>query len=246
MKYFSTTSAFLGLVLSACTGAQLVTSPRDSIGGIDGDILEEPIDEVVDGEGTEAPEEIVTSTPEELWPTARTTTINRKNFLKQGTIQALSSGDVAVDHLVGDVIEFTSSSPVEISVQSEGLGIQGGFPVGYQINHNNDTNESEAMVFTLPEGCIGVDIHVSRLFKDEGSGERFGYLLLDENQSVVAVGSSEGLKYKKNSTHRGRLRVKGFAKYLIVYGLAMPIPKSADDSSDFLVEKIKAFFVDEL
>ena len=129
--------------------------------------------------------------------------------------------------------------PAVMTDHPDGIGIDGGAVASYQINHDPVTGESETITFELPENTFEIDLHISRLFKTEGSGERMGYQVLNDDMEVVHEGDSSEMKYKKDSNHRGVIRIRKLGSFLVVFGLEMETPTSSADSSDFLIEKLR-------
>lgn len=154
----------------------------------------------------------------------------------------LSEFDSTVE--VGESVVLTEGSG-KITYHKEGSGVEGGSPVSYQINHDPVTDETEALAFKLPDHVQEVNVHLSRLFKNEGSGERAGLIALDKDGQVILkeVLDANNLRYKND--HQGRIKIEVQAKYLIFYALPYSDSDSKKgDSSDYLVEKIHYKFLE--
>lgn len=163
-----------------------------------------------------------------------------KNNWKHTTVTAFDLGDFDNMVEVGDSIAIEDGTGV-VSTHTNGIGVNGGSPVPPQINHDPVTGKSEALVFELPDYVYSVKIMLSNLYKNEGSGERAGYLVLNESKEVVEKGILDAttLKYKKNSQHEATVKFDIQGKYIVLYALEYDDRSSRpNDSSDFYVRYI--------
>lgn len=128
-----------------------------------------------------------------------------------------------------------------------GIGVDGLTPVPRQINHNNRGDKTEVLLISFPTslGVRGIDIQVSRLFKDEEGGERGALKLLNKEGKDVDnfILDVETIDYQNR--HEGSLEITGATpnlKSILFYSLPYASGDRKRDSSDYFVNSLTITF----
>lgn len=164
-------------------------------------------------------------------------TLKYGSKLEWNNVKALDFG-----HAILNNNQFEFSDEGELAVASNGIGVKGGVHAPDQINHDPVTGESQSLLFELPKKTLGLNLVVSNLYKNEGSGERGIIYILNKDKEVIAkkVIGPKMKKYKsEDQNHVGQVKLRGLfgAKYALVQ--ALPYVDGSGrpdtDSGDFFV-----------
>ena len=161
-------------------------------------------------------------------------------------VTSLEPGELVLPEriVVGEFvsIERTQNERRLFDIANNGLiGLEGGFPVSEQFNHNAETGEVEAIALKI-EDEIKVRVSFSHLYAREG--ERAIMITLDENGEIIkrrVVGW--GKKHQETNRHerKASIQTKG-AKVLLIFPYEYKKGFYRDgDSSDFFIKEIITF-----
>lgn len=166
--------------------------------------------------------------------------IGAKGKWKRGDIKAYSS-----DYIKPCIVPETTEPEVLVTDKTYGLGVKGGKVVPDQINHDPETDEYQQVQIDFKTSVKAARVVLSRLFKNEGSGERAKWIVYDEDGNVLKEGIVDKLNYKfRKNQHEVVVDInveKGECfKYMVIGPLPYEDPsRRPTDSSDFYIKKLK-------
>ncbi|MDA9189390.1 hypothetical protein N9O57_00240 [bacterium] len=166
-----------------------------------------------------------------------------KKMLRSQKVSVLTQDEFDYKMEIGDKVN-ESSDATTISQHADGIGVEGGQgDVAYQINHDNSLDQSEAVVFELEDNTFEIRVRLARLFKNEETGERAGYMILNSDREIIQKETFDetNSKYLKNSQHELVANIKTFGKYLVIF--AAPLIDSKGSNSDFLIRNIRTKYL---
>ncbi|MGJ3259318.1 MAG: LamG-like jellyroll fold domain-containing protein [Rhodospirillales bacterium] len=135
----------------------------------------------------------------------------------------------------------------QVTFTSDGIGVagtQGGMPVPDQINHDNNTGESQALGINLGGSTSSATLTVSRLFNNEDGGEQGVWQAYDADGNLVGEGSlnSSTVDYSgSNNTGTAEISLPdgGSFQYLVFTATDTGNDQNQNDSSDFFVRALQ-------
>ena len=140
-----------------------------------------------------------------------------------------------------------SLADAEISFASNGIGVEGtqnGMPAPDQINHDNDTGQSEALGINLGGETSSATLTVSNLFKNEDGGEQGAWQAFDADGNLVGEGvlNASTVDYSGSSnvgTAEISLPDGAPFQYLVFTATDTGGDNNQNDSSDFFIRALQ-------
>ena len=140
-----------------------------------------------------------------------------------------------------------SLADAEISFASNGIGVEGtqnGMPAPDQINHDNDTGQSEALGINLGGETSLATLTVSNLFNNEDGGEQGAWQAFDADGNLVGEGvlNASTVDYSGSSnvgTAEISLPDGAPFQYLVFTATDTGGDNNQNDSSDFFIRALQ-------
>ncbi|WNJ98133.1 LamG-like jellyroll fold domain-containing protein [Thalassospiraceae bacterium LMO-JJ14] len=140
-----------------------------------------------------------------------------------------------------------SLADAEISFASNGIGVEGtqsGMPAPDQINHDNDTGQSEALGMNLGGETSSATLTVSNLFNNEDGGEQGVWQAFDADGNLVGEGvlNASTVDYSGSSnvgTAEIALPDGAPFQYLVFTATDTGGDNNQNDSSDFFIRALQ-------
>lgn len=141
-----------------------------------------------------------------------------------------------------------SLADAQVSFESHGIGVEGsqnGMPAPDQINHDETTDESEALGVNLGGETTSATVTVSRLFETEDGGEQGNWQAFDADGNLVGEGTlnAQTVDYgSSNNLGTAEISLPDGApfQYLVFTSTDTVNDSNSNDSSDFFVRAIQA------
>ena len=135
----------------------------------------------------------------------------------------------------------------QVTFTSDGIGVagtQGGMPVPDQINHDNNTGQSQALGIDLGGSTSSATLTVSRLFNNEDGGEQGVWQAYDADGNLVGEGTlnASTVDYSgSNNTGTAEISLPdgGSFQYLVFTATDTGNDQNQNDSSDFFVRALQ-------
>ncbi|MEQ8321211.1 MAG: LamG-like jellyroll fold domain-containing protein [Rhodospirillales bacterium] len=140
-----------------------------------------------------------------------------------------------------------SLADAEVSFTSAGIGVEGtqnGMPAPDQINHDNDTGQSEALGINLGGETSSATLTVSNLFNNEDGGEQGNWQAFDADGNLVGEGvlNASTVDYSGSSnvgTAEISLPDGAPFQYLVFTSSDTGNDNNQNDSSDFFIRALQ-------
>jgi len=155
--------------------------------------------------------------------------------------------DFGTSYLNGNGQLDPSLADAQISFASNGIGVEGtqnGMPAPDQINHDNDTGQSEALGINLGGETSSVTLTVSNMFNNEDGGEQGNWQAFDADGNLVGEGilNASTVDYSGSSnvgTAQISLPDGASFQYLVFTATDTGNDNNQNDSSDFFIRALQ-------